>query len=572
MAGTWHGLIHQPSFNTSTMILLTDGRIMVQEEATPHWHALTPDIHGSYLHGTWSSLADMAIWRRYYASAVLKDGRVLVCGGEQSGGGGDTTNCQIYNPVTNTWSSVPAPPGWTVVGDASCVVLPNGKVMLGNLITTACAIYDPVTNSWSAAANKAVRSNEETWVLLPDNTVLTVQCFAPYSSEKYNIGTNTWKNEGSLPVTIVDPVMSEIGPAMLMYNKKVIYFGAANSSGHGKTAIYTMPVTAAGTGTWAAGPDIPHVGGHVMVANDCPATLLPNGKVLFTGAKFMNNDWGSPIFFFEYDPVSNTITQAATPANNSPQLFWSRMMLLPTGEVLFSPSLNNVQLYVPGGSPHNAWRPTISTVTPIGLTPHPVNFTLTGTQLNGFSQANMYGDDCYCSTNYPIVHLQNTVTNHVYFARTHGFSTMGVDTGATVESCNFNVSGIPDGNYSLTVIANGIGSHVHAFHKGPIKIVEKLHIVDKVYIIDNKQHIDVTKLQIENYGKLVAEGEILNQEIEVENQEILEVKTQLVELKNSIDELRSLITADKLPAVSADIGNKTTKDKKASVAETADKG
>jgi len=64
MAGTWTGLVNQPAFQTSTMILLTDGRVMVQEEATAHWHALTPDDSGSYAHGTWSTLADMSFWRR----------------------------------------------------------------------------------------------------------------------------------------------------------------------------------------------------------------------------------------------------------------------------------------------------------------------------------------------------------------------------------------------------------------------------------------------------------------------------------------------------------------------------
>jgi hypothetical protein len=564
-------LTHQPAFNTSTMVLLTDGRIMVQEEATPHWHALTPDAHGSYLNGTWASLADMDIWRRYYTSAVLKDGRVLICGGEQSGAGGDTTDCRMYNPVTNSWSAVPPPPGWTVIGDSTAVVLPNGKVMLGNIGNTSCAIYDPATNSWSPAASKAVRSNEETWVLLPDNTVLTVQCFSPYNSEKYIIGSNTWKNEGALPVSLVDPVMAEIGPAMLLYNKKVIYFGANNSSGHGKTALYTMPATATGTGTWAAGPNIPNVGGKVIVSNDCPASLLPNGKVLFTGAQFENNNWGSPIYFFEYDPTSNTITQAPTPANNNAQLFWSRLMLLPTGEVLFSPSSNNVQLYIPDGAPTEAWRPTISGITHIGGF-FSLNYTLTGTQLNGLSQANMYGDDCYCSTNYPIIRLHNNATNHVYFARSSGFSTMGVSTGATLESCVFNVSGIPDGHYSLTVIANGISSHVHAFTKGVVKIVEKIHFLEKTIIIDNKQHIDVTKLEIENFGKLVAEGDIFNKQQEVENQEIGEVKAELADLKNSVNKLYSLLTSEKLPAVSADIADKATKNKKDLIAETADKG
>jgi hypothetical protein len=55
------------------MLLLSDGRVMVQEDGTPQWYALTPDADGSYVKGTWSPLADMAIWRRYYASGMLKD-------------------------------------------------------------------------------------------------------------------------------------------------------------------------------------------------------------------------------------------------------------------------------------------------------------------------------------------------------------------------------------------------------------------------------------------------------------------------------------------------------------------
>jgi hypothetical protein len=80
MPGTWQPLTHQPTFNTSTSILLSDGRIMFQEEATNHWHALTPDKHGSYVDGTWSALADMSFWRRYYPSGMLKDGRIVLIG------------------------------------------------------------------------------------------------------------------------------------------------------------------------------------------------------------------------------------------------------------------------------------------------------------------------------------------------------------------------------------------------------------------------------------------------------------------------------------------------------------
>jgi Kelch motif len=463
MAGTWTGLVNQPTFRISTMMLLSDGRVMVQEEATEHWYALTPDATGSYVDGTWSPLADMSFWRRYYASGVTRDARVLVIGGEQSGAGGNTNMGEIYDPVSDTWSPIPSPPGWAQVGDAACCLFPDGRLMIGALLTADCAIYDPATNSWSPAASKAVRSNEETWILLADESILTVQCFAPFESERYSISSNAWKNEGKPPVTLVDPVMHEIGPAMLLYNGEVIYFGSANSHGHGKTALYTPPANPGGTGTWTAGPDIPRIGRQVIVCNDCPASLLPNGKVLFSSAPYQLNNWGSPIYFFEYDPFTNTISQAPTPPNNAEQLFWSRMMLLPTGQVLFSPSSDNVQCYTPDGGPREAWRPTICEVT-AHCTSSGIDFyLLRGTQLNGLSQANIYGDDCYPATNYPLVRLRSTSTDQVYFCRTYDFSTMAVATGTLVESVRFNVGNVPYGDYELCVIANGISSHCISF-------------------------------------------------------------------------------------------------------------
>jgi hypothetical protein len=476
MAGTWQGLVNQPTFNTSTMILLTDGRVMVQEEAQQHWHALTPDNNGSYINGTWSTLKDMSFWRRYYASGVLKDGRVIVIGGEQSGDTGDTNKGEIYDPVSDTWSPIPSPPGWPLVGDAASCILPDGRLMIGALISPACIIYDPVANSWTPAASKAVRSNEETWVLLPNDTIVTTQCWDPYRTEKYIVSSNTWKDEGALPVRIVDPVMHEMGPGMLLYNGNVIFFGSANEHGHGKTAIYTPPAFPAGTGTWAPGPDIPAMGKQAIVSNDCAASLMPNGKVLVTAANFKNNDWGSPVLFFEYDPGSSTMASAPTPGNNGmfpysqfPGLYWTRMLLLPSGQVLFSASSKNVQCYVPDGGPQEAWRPTISAVIAHG---YPVTdyYLLKGTQLNGLSQANMYGDDCSTATNYPIVRLRSTLTGKVYFGRTYDFSTLGVATGASLQSVRFTLQSVPYGEYDLCVIANGISSHCVSFcHRQPSK-------------------------------------------------------------------------------------------------------
>jgi hypothetical protein len=552
MAGTWQPLVNQPNFHTSTMILLTDGRIMVQEEATQHWHALTPDHNGSYVDGTWSTLKDMSFWRRYYASGVLRDGRVAIIGGEQSGAGGDTNKGEIFDPVTDTWSPIPSPPGWSIVGDASCCILPDGRLMIGALLTGQCAIFDPVTDTWTAAASKAIRSNEETWILLPDNTIITAQCFAPFQSEKYNIGANTWQNEGAIPVSLVDPVMDEIGPAMLMYNRKVIYFGAANSGGVGKTAIYSLPPHPTQQGTWTAGPDIPKVGGKTIVCNDCPATLMPNGKILFTGAEFRNDDWGQPILFFEYDPHTNTISQAPTPPNNNEQLFWSRMMLLPSGQVLFGQRATNLQVYTPDGHPHDSWRPHITNVHRSSA--H--HYILHGRQLNGLSQANIYGDDCYCSTNYPIVQLRNVFTHHVYFARTSHFSTMGVATGSANEACRFVVGNIPHGEYELVVIANGISSCPVRLHHRPRRRHEE------------EEFVGVLVERFDEEGD--SEGD--EDRFEELEPELAELKLKVRLLENSIRRLDALTVVEHLEPAPKDKGHEleeATEKKEAKVRKMA---
>ena len=93
------------------MQLLSDGSIMVQRAGvTNSFMRLRPDIHGSYIAGTWTSdIANMSRPRLYYASNILPDGRLWVLGGEYSTNGGNGTwdNAgEIYNPVTNTWTPI----------------------------------------------------------------------------------------------------------------------------------------------------------------------------------------------------------------------------------------------------------------------------------------------------------------------------------------------------------------------------------------------------------------------------------------------------------------------------------
>ncbi|GAA2753126.1 kelch repeat-containing protein [Kitasatospora cinereorecta] len=455
MPGTWQALTNQPTFNASTMLLLTDGTVMCQDSGTQHWWKLAPDANGDYVHGTWSQLADGPNGPLYYASAVLRDGRVLVAGGEYNFGSDVELNeAEIYDPLANTWTSIATPDGWTAIGDAVSVVFPDGRVMIGSVLGPQCAIYDPVANTWTAAASKNnSTTNEETWTLLPDQTVLTVDCAGHPGTEKYLISADRWVSAGSTPVDLVEAASSEIGPALLLPDGRVFAIGAT-----GNTALYTMPPLAGQQGSWAAGPSFPTINGQTLGAKDAPGCLLPNGRVLCVAGPVdgVSGDYLTPTYFFEFDPASGALNRVADPANSGAQPFAGRMLLLPSGQLLFSNGSTDVQVYSPDGGPDGSWRPQITTV-PALLRPGGT-YTLHGRQINGLSQAVSYGDDAQMATNYPIVRLEYP-DGRVGYCRTHGFSTMGVQTGTVVHQTRFTVpAGTEIGQARIVVVANGIAS------------------------------------------------------------------------------------------------------------------
>jgi hypothetical protein len=463
MPGSWIPLANQPTFSANAMLLLTDGTVMCQEVATANWWKLTPDAYGSYVNGTWSKRALGPNGPTYYASAVLRDGRVFVAGGEDNFGnnGVDLAAAEIYDPVADSWTTIPIPSNpttWTAIGDAPCCMLPDGTVLLGSINDQRTAIYDPVANTWSAGPNKNDASSEETWTLLPDETVLVAECQGHPRTEKYVAAAGTWVTAGSTPaghdlVQSSSASSDEIGPAILMPDGRVFAVGA---SGH--TAVYTMPPIANQPGSWAPGPDFPaDANGTLWQAFDAPAALLPNGKVLCLAGPVQSDGWaGSPCHCFEFD--GTTLTQVADPPNGaSPRTWQMRMLLLPTGEVLLSDRGTDIEVYRPDGSPDPSWAPQI-TSSPSSIRPG-YTYVLQGRQLNGLSQANSYGDDATMATNFPLVRIRNLGTGHVFYCRTHDHSTMGVATGNVVHSTKFDVpTGIELGASELCVVANGIAS------------------------------------------------------------------------------------------------------------------
>lgn len=508
---SWTPVVSQPPNRVQLMLLLTDGTVMAAcSNASNEWYKLTPDIHGSYVNGTWSTLPSMADTRLYYSSYVLRDGRVFVAGGEYGTG---TAKAEIYDPLSNVWTSAnppvslldPSQPSPALQSgnqgfvDSGSVILPDGRILVapvGPKTYGGTLIYNPSTNGWAAGPNyvRGAYQDEASWVKLPDESILTVDPFGT-NSERYIPSLNSvgsWIDDATVPVALYGSPGGEIGPGFLLADSRAFFLGAT-----GNTAFYTPTGTTA-KGSWAAGPTIPSViqfplddNGNQVPGSafstqgappDAAGATMVNGKILCTFSGQLYNDpragtqpadatndywlhahnpqYPAPTSFFEYDPAANTFTSVPGPTGAVDDIaaYQGMMLDLPDGTVLYAHQATDLYVYNPftnsPGSPLAAGKPGISLVSGNGGK----LYHLRGTKLNGISQGAAYGDDAQMDTNYPIVRL--TATNgDVTYARTFNWSSTGVQTGSKPVTTDFALTNaLTPGKYSLVAVANGISS------------------------------------------------------------------------------------------------------------------
>jgi hypothetical protein len=456
-AQSWQPLTHQPSFTAGQALLLTDGTVMVHREdpndGYSEWYKLTPDINGSYVNGTWSQIASLSsnYGPLFFASAVLADGKVIIEGGEQNFSQYVwTTQGAFYDPVANTWTNVNPPSGWSTIGDASGIVLFNKTFMLANCCTREQALFNESTLTWTpTGANKFDENDEEGWVLLPNGKVLCVDAYLDVNdpngtnSELYDPTSGSWSTAGSTVVQLWDPHGSyEEGPGVLRPDGTVFWTGA-NGDGAGHTSIYSLS-----SQTWTPGPDFP---GNLDVA-DGPAALLPDGNVLVSASPLI---FQNGVEFFEWN--GSTLTEVpAVPNSPTDSSWYGRMLVLPTGQVLYTDGSADVEIYNSTGSPYPGIAP--SAVITTAILSRGSTIKLQGKKFNGASQTNFYGDDAQAATNYPIVRITNISTGHVFYCRTHDHSTMAVGyNGPTYTQVDIP-SNMETGASYLEVVVNGIAS------------------------------------------------------------------------------------------------------------------
>ena len=467
-SGTWTDVGNLPTFaqyGPWEPQLLTDGTVLVLAAGTQQWYKLTPDSKGKYTDGTWSQISPMPAGDcpLYFAAQILPDGRMIINGGEYNVcGSGESTAGSLFDPVSNSWTSVPAPSGWTEIGDADSIILPNGTYMLAECCNSnqALASISGTTVTWKAQSGYGSNS-EEGWSPLPGGNLLTVDVWNKGSNyddyEIYDTATGTWSLAGKTPDLLTNGSL-ELGGAPLTpsYGAQGTIIQFSGNPTLGVNDIYDIA-----SGTWTSGP-VMKVGSTVYDCADAPAATLPDGNVLVQASPGV---YSAPSHFWEFNinkksgSVTATQVNDPTEAPNDPSYF-GNLLVLPTGEVLWDDSQDSkreVSVYTPTGKAKAAWRPVVSSVS-ARLRVGSKGNAISGTNFNGFDLGGAYGDDAQAATNFPIVRITNDSTGDVCFGRSYNFSTMGVWTSGTTSAVFDLPKGCETGKSTLQVVVNGIAS------------------------------------------------------------------------------------------------------------------
>jgi hypothetical protein len=472
-SGTWTDVSGVPFSGQGgeAPLVLTDGRVMVKQSFTGSagvWYTLAPDSKGNYNDGTWTKLASMPAGYSpdFFAEQVLTDGRVIINGGEyndECSGGCWTNKGALYDPVKNSWTSVSQPSGWSTIGDAESIILPNGTYMLANCCDNpgkqALATINGTTVTWTQG-NRYNYNDEQGYASLPGGNVLMVDVWNHGSNyddyEIYNTSTGTWSLAGQTADYLSSTSTFELGAAPLtpQYGTlgTIIQFTANGSPG--VSDVYDVA-----SSTWSHGPTT-KVSNTVYFYADAPAATLPDGNILTEGSP----GYGStPAHFWEFN-ISNTGSVTATQVNDTKESpnssnFTGNLIPLPTGQVFWDNSQygNEIALYTPQGSANAAWLPVVSSVASTLSTGSTGN-AISGTNFNGFDLGGAYGDDAQAATNFPLVRITNNSSGQVCYARSYNFSTMGVWTTGTTNATFDVPQSCATGASTLQVVVNGIAS------------------------------------------------------------------------------------------------------------------
>lgn len=268
---------------------------------------------------TWSSGPLLSQERWYPTNVTLGDGRVLIFSGDITVRSPAAT-VDSYDPATNTMTQLPSSATKYLGLYPKMHLLPDGKILWDN--TTNTMLFDPATNTWSSLAATLFGSRGETGnsVLLPGLNKVLIMGGSPRNNGTatntaeiidFSSPTPQWRYTASMTYA------RNWANAVLLPDGTVLVVGGAGRSLR-KNAVKTPELFDPVTETWT-----PLATEALSRMYHSTAILLPDGRVLAAGSDNNKNQLKGEIFSppYLFKGPRPTITTAPSDLGYGSQAF-----------------------------------------------------------------------------------------------------------------------------------------------------------------------------------------------------------------------------------------------------------
>ena len=317
------------------LALLSNGKIAM-------WDGFEAAVNSEHTWDPWTGEFDAVPTGRNLFCAghvTLADGRLLVAGGHIQAYEG-TKDTNLFDPTSASWERVQDMsnarwyPTATTLPDGRVMVMAGDNITLGynspevplkNSSFTLPEIFNPVTETWSSMPSASRRMALYPYMFVLPNGKL-FDAGPERMTRTLDLQTGTWTNVGMSPID---------GQSAVMYRPgKILKSGTWSDPEFPDREVTNraaqIDMTAASPAWQESAPMKFRRAYHTL-------TVLPDGKVLATGGQGASDgvDETTGVLPSEmWDPDTNTWKQMAS--SRRPRLYHSSAVLLPDGRVLLA--------------------------------------------------------------------------------------------------------------------------------------------------------------------------------------------------------------------------------------------
>ena len=291
--------------------------------------------------GVVSPIRGMTVKRAAHTATLLNNGKVLIAGGFVGNGGG-LSSAEVFDPLTNTFSSTE---NMTVSrAGHTAALLPSGKVLIsggykGDYLNSA-EIYDPATNKFASAGRMVTPRSGHVATLLNNGKILlaggvgTGWTFLA-DAELFDPQTNTFTATGGMATA------RESHTATLLNDGKVLVTGGHKGRRSAITIYTSAEIYNPASGTFTA------AGNLTVKRHKHDATRLADGRVLIVGGSDERDGDGAYRNAEVFNPANGSFTAVKNNMNTAHYKLQGTAILLNNGKVLIAGGANRAEVFDP---------------------------------------------------------------------------------------------------------------------------------------------------------------------------------------------------------------------------------